>query len=257
MKILLTEIPIFMPTKHLVRSDVPSNRRKNFKILLGCPTYDGKGYIQDEYCANITNKTYNNYDICLVDNSATFVNKKILTEKGLFTIHVPPKGRRNEEVIAESLEILRNRTLKNGYDFLLIQESDILSPPNVIERLLLHQKMVVSGSYFIGQGAERHLMIQEVENIPIPKSVINIDRGKDILFADGKLHMVYSAGIGCVLIHRDVLKEIKFRYEPNATMHPDSFFSADLFMHKPRIEQYLDTSILCEHHNESWAGIVR
>ena len=43
----------------------------NPKVLVGCPTYEGKEYILDRYIERVKEFTYDNYDILLVDNSKT------------------------------------------------------------------------------------------------------------------------------------------------------------------------------------------
>ena len=174
---------------------------------------------------------------------------------GINTKHVPPRNRVNQEYIAESLEVLRNHTLKRKFDYLLIVETDIIPPVDIIERLMVHQKQIVSASYFIGHGEDSHLMIQDFEEgNKTTWNTVNIKNGKDMIKADGKLQEVYACGIGCILIHHSVLSDIKFRYEMGANAHPDSFFALDLKYQE--ITQYLDTSILCKHYNRNWAEIT-
>jgi hypothetical protein len=72
-------------------------------------------------------------------------------------------------------------------------------------------------------------------------------------FVDGDVKKVFSCGLGCVLIHRSVLKEVVFRYEEGSPVHPDSFFYADLDAKK--IPVYVDTSIYCKHDNQTMVRI--
>ena len=57
------------------------------------------------------------------------------------------------------------------------------------------------------------------------------------------LMKVVSAGLGCVLIHRDILKDVKFRYVLNT--FDDRWFFIDLYNKK--VPVYADTSIKCRH----------
>ena len=66
---------------------------------------------------------------------------------------------------------------------------------------------------------------------------------KKELWENQGLMEVVSAGLGCVLIHRDVLKEIKFRYDKNT--FDDRWFFIDLYNKK--IKSYADTSLKCKH----------
>jgi hypothetical protein len=92
-------------------------------------------------------------------------------------------------------------------------------------------------------------MVQQIEDWGIDhRETYNIDEN-DILLVSGGLEKVFSCGLGCVLIEKSVLKDVIFRYEENAPVHPDSFFYADL--DSKQIPVYVDTSIICEHKNQS------
>ena len=66
----------------------------------------------------------------------------------------------------------------------------------------------------------------------------------DTELASNTLMRIVSCGLGCVLIHRDILKKITFRYENK--VFDDRFFCIDLF--KQKIPIYADTSIKCKHY---------
>lgn len=227
---------------------------KKFKVLIGTPHADVKNYCLDSYVSNVKNLTYPNYEILVADNSETTKNQKNLRKKGVPTLHVKRKNKNTRQLIAESDEALREATLKGDYDFLLHWESDIAPPVNVIERLLSHQKSIVSGAYFIGQGTHSHLMVQDIEQQEEGiRETINLLYGADSKYMDGKLHEVYACGLGMTLIHRSVLENIKFRCEEGVDAHPDTFFAHDI--KQLGMKQYLDTSIMCEHDNRDWMEI--
>jgi len=128
-------------------------------------------------------------------------------------------------------------------------ETDIFPPINVIERLMDARKKVVGALYFIEEGERSKLMIQKIEDWGIDhRETYNIDEN-DILLVSGGLEKVFSCGLGCVLIEKSVLKDVIFRYEEGSPVHPDSFFYADL--DSKQIPVYVDTSIICEHKNQS------
>lgn len=228
---------------------------KKIKVLLVTPHNEIKNYCFDDWIARATNLTYPRYNILIADNSKTNKNKKRIVSKGINAIYIKPKHKSNQKYIAESHEALRIQALSNGYDFILHLESDVFPPHDIIERLLVHRKTVVSAPYFINFGEDSHLMIQNIEKLGGSiKFTTNIKDGHDIQYFDGQLHEVYAAGLGCCLIHRSVLEKITFRWEDGANAHPDSFFAADL--KQMGIKQYLDTSILCEHRNSSWSTVT-
>lgn len=230
------------------------SKLKKFKILIGTPHAEIKNYCLDNYVAAVKGLTYDNYKVLVVDNSDTHNNKKMIVKMGLPAIHIKRGNKSTRQLMAESSEYLRKTALSGGYDFLLHFESDIIPPPNVIERLLSHQLAVVSGMYFIGHGSESHLMVQEIENQETGiRETINIKDGHDIKYANGKLHQVYACGLGMTLIHRSILEQIEFRYVDGIDIHPDSFFAHDL--KQMGIAQYLDGGILCKHDNMEWSKI--
>jgi len=232
----------------------PFRKLKKFKVLVGTPHYEGKNYCLDNYVNAVKTLTYHNYDVLVVDNSQDRKNVKKIKKMGVPAVHIKRKNKSTREVLAESHNYLREAAIKGGYDFLLHLESDIIPPANVIERLLSHQLPVVSGSYFVGFGDERHLMVQEIEPQKTGvRQTINLIYGNDRKYFDGKLHEVYACGLGVTLIHREILEKFPFRYIKGLDIHPDSFFAHDL--NKNGKKQYLDTSILCEHDNRDWKYI--
>ena len=151
--------------------------------------------------------------------------------------------------LAKSHDNCRTMALKGDYDYLLHLESDVFPPVNVIERLLDARKKVVGAMYHIELGEQSTLMIQQLEEFGEAKrDTYNLGE-TDLDFVDGSVKKIFSCGLGCVLIHKSVLKEVPFRYEEGAPVHPDSFFFADLDMRD--ISAYVDTSIYCEHRNQS------
>lgn len=230
-------------------------KNNQIRVLVVAPHHEIKNYSFHEWAKRVSNLTYPRYNILIADNSPTNKNKKKIVSMGFDAIHIKPKHKANQQYIAESHDALRVQALANNYDFILHLETDVIPPHDIIERLLVHRKTVVSAPYFIKFGEESHLMIQNIENIGgTLKYTTNIEDGHDIQYFDGQLKEIYACGLGCCLIHKSVLKKIKFRWEQGASMHPDSFFAADLKL--LGVKQYLDTSILCEHRNSSWSKVV-
>lgn len=230
---------------------VPYRTLKKMKVLVGTPHAESKNYCLPQYVNNIQNLTYKHKNVLVVDNSASHNNQKLIRSFGLPCYYIKKNNKSTRQLLAESSEHLRERTLKGGYDFLLMYEDDLTPPINVIERLLSHQLPVVSASYHIGFGSGSHIMVQEIENGIVAPKTINVAAGCDGKYRTGKLMEVYACGLGMTLIHRSILEQIQFRYEPKVDAHPDTFFAVDLYT--LGIKQYLDTSILCKHDNRDWS----
>ena len=227
------------------------------KILVACPTADVKDYCFSDWVDNVKSFTYPNFDVYVCDNS---INRDYYTQKkkeletkddNSFRL-----GRVNPLIypdfkwaLAKSHDNCRVLALKENYDYLLHLESDVFPPIDIIERLLSARRKVVGAMYHIEVGERSKLMIQEIEEFGNEhRETYNLDE-TDLYFVDGSVKPVFSCGLGCVLIHKSILKQITFRYEDGAPVHPDSFFFGDL--KKQGIPAFVDTSIYCEHKNHT------
>jgi len=117
------------------------------KVLVGTPIFDFNRYCIEEYLESIKNFTYANYDILLVDNSKEDVFYKELIAKGIPTIHMEWLEKSRDR-ICEGHNILREKTLKENYEYLFLVDADVIPPKDVIEKLLRHNKKIVTGIYF-------------------------------------------------------------------------------------------------------------
>ena len=206
----------------------PSNITKNHRVLVGTPHSDKKNYCIEDYIARVRSLTYNNYDVLIVDNSESRKNYKRFIKEGLKAIHIKPNNHPIQKVIADSHEAIRQYAVRNNYDYLLHYESDLISPPDVIERLMIHNLQIVSAMYMINFGADSHLMAQKIEGFGDLRETINIQNGSELLLIDGKLKKVFHCGLGMVLIHKGVLDKFTFRWDYGASVHADSFFAFDM-----------------------------
>jgi len=217
----------------------------NPRVLIGCPTSFHKEYALEQYAETIKSLNYNNYDILLVDNSSDDNYLDKIKSYGLNAIKgIYFEGALNR--IIASRNILRKYTLDNNYDYLLSLEQDVLLKKDDLLKLVSHKKDVVSGVYFLHN-------IFDGKRILVPQAFNVLDEKKDDLptmipineeeFLSNKLIKIVSCGLGCVLIHKSVLKEINFRYENN--VFDDRFFCIDLY--KKNIPIYCDTSVKCKH----------
>lgn len=224
------------------------------KILVGCPTSNHKGYCLKEYVDSVKNLSYNNYDVLIVDNSETdeYYNKiksfgvKVIRSK----FHENARDR-----IVESRNLLRNYVLDNNYDYFLSLEQDIIPPRNVIERLLAHKKDVVSGVYFavnFFKGKNRLMPLVWVDFDEKTKRMFYVDSAR---LWSNDLFEISASGLGCMLIHKDVLKDTEFRYVKGDEGFDDVWFCKDL--REKGIKIYCDTSLKCRHliKDWSWKGI--
>jgi hypothetical protein len=232
------------------------------KVLIASPTADVKDYCFDKWIQNIRNFTYENSSLFVCDNSITReyyseIKKRYDYLGDFFNVArvTPPLHMElsYKSLLAKSHDKCRLFALENDFDYLLHLETDIFPPIDVIERLLDSNKKVVGAMYHIELGNKSKLMIQQIEDFGNElRESYNLDEA-DINFVDGDVKKVFSCGLGCVLIHRSVLKEIEFRYEEGSPVHPDSFYFADL--DSKHIPVYVDTSIYCKHENQTMVRV--
>lgn len=227
----------------------PSPINMGFRVLVGTPTSDHKLYCQDEFIYKIKRLSYPHYDIFIADNSQDRKNQKSLMKQGINFIHIKPRNKPIQQVIADSHEAIRQHFLRGRYDYLLHLESDVMPTSDIIERLMIHNKPIVSACYFISEGTNSHLMIQQIEDWGEIREMANIKDGADMNMMDGKLHQVFACGLGACLIRRDVVEKIPFRWS-GGDIFPDSYFSFDA--NSAGFAKFVDTSLLLEHKNSSW-----
>ncbi|MBU0930262.1 MAG: hypothetical protein KJ623_04280 [Nanoarchaeota archaeon] len=207
------------------------------KILIGCPTSVHKKYCLKEYVKAIKSLTYKNFDILLVDNSEgeeyyNEIKKELSCVKDEYFENA-------RERIVHSRNLLRKKVLEEDYDYLLSLEQDVIPPKDIIENLLKWDKKIISALYFkTDPNGTLTPLLWIKDEIGIRKAYLDE-------VEQNKLVKAAAVGIGCILIHKDVLKNIKFRYEKEKEGFDDVFFCDDAINNG--FEVYCDTSIKCKH----------
>jgi len=231
------------------------NQNKFPKVLVGCPINIAKNYCMERWLNMVTNLSYPNYDLYLVDNTEDRGYHKNLRRKHCVKIdYVEPGKKELRFILAECFEKIRQRAVKRNYDYLMLIECDIFPPYQIIELLMAHRKQVVGTSYFTEHGSKtamQLLYLDSITNKDFVSRYMNFDQVRK--FYNGKLNRTFANGNGCILIERSVLEKLTFRVTETETGFPDSFFHKDLFL--LGIENYVDTSIIPLHLNSSWDNI--
>lgn len=225
---------------------------KQPKVLICCPTSDKKSYCDDRYFEQLSKINYPNCDVFICDNSEGMYYFYKLKTLGFDCFHIDCKNKPSSQVLAESHERCRIHAVDGGYDYMLHLESDVFVPcDDIIQRLLIHRFPVVSAIYPTRHGDKRWFLLQQLQDKELVNCVTNLDNGDDILFIDGTLKRIFSNGIGCSLIRRDVFTKIQFTHSNDADFHPDTFFYCELY--KQGFKNYVDTSLICQHDNQMWS----
>jgi len=249
---------------------------KNPKVLVGVPTYSGMDYCHDKFFDRIRNLSFDKYDVLAVDNSRDdwYFEKlerevdKFDSGKGKFIVI---RDDSDEERNIYRLICSRNKILdyarENGYDYLMMFDSDVIAPLDIIEELLGCKKDIVSGIYFnyfkvqgkmeIHPVAYKCFTEEEFESVkrkvelpPHVKSHLDLKYHLTKEDVDsGELIEVLIASAGCLLLSKDAFS--KLRYGLVDTSDSGAKTSDDVyFMLKAKelgLGVYCYTKARCEH----------
>ena len=137
--------------------------------------------------------------------------------------------------------------MQSGFDYFLSLEQDIIPPPNIIERLLIHNKAVISGLYYKHSSRRRAALPMVIigdKNMCKEKPTCG-RRAQISEIQEPKLMETLCPGVGCMLIKREVLEKVCFRYERNHRAFDDVYFCEDARAAGYKI--FCDTSVVCDH----------
>ena len=247
-------------------------KMENKKILIGCPTANFKEYCLDEYIKGLKNLSYPNFDLIVVDNSKTndyfeTLKKKINKEaipnaKNIEIIKDEFKERARDRIVS-SRNIIRQKVLDGKYDCFLSLEQDIVAHKDIIERLLdglekikeqsNKEIKIITAVYFNNQviGLKQILApLVYVEHFMDKTGMMFIPKHR---LLEGKIIPIKACGIGCILIHRDVLEKVKFRYEGKG--FDDMMFCKDSI--EKGFDIWCDCSLIVEHFPGDWTNIEK
>ncbi len=226
----------------------------NPKILVGCPTSEHKSYALERYAAGLKSLSYENFDICIVDNSKDNEYLKRIKSEGLPAIKGPYSNKARQRII-ESRNILRRKVLDEGYEYFFSLEQDVVPPQDIIQKLLEHKKKIITGVYFSYQTNNGVTLLTPLLWRRINSNEVQYMLERDVI--EPRLMEIGACGLGCILIHRSVLEKIKFRFDEKSNSFDDMWFCQDAFNQGFKI--FVDTSQKCKHliKGWSWEGIKK
>lgn len=223
-------------------------------MLVACPTSSHHRYCKKEFIEAVSSFTYPNYDILVAENSRDDGYLNELKQEGINVV----KGPWLQGVIPRitaSRNLLRDYFLKNGYDYYFSIDQDTIPPLDVIERLIRHDKQVVSGVYFnfhMVNGMPREMPVVWTDWDDATESMKYLDVRH---LAKPQLMEVSAFGMGCVLIKKEVIEKIAFRYDQQKGGFEDVYFCYDA--RKLGYRLYIDTTVRCDHitvRGGKWKG---
>jgi hypothetical protein len=242
------------------------------KVLIGIPTYEGHAFCRDDFIKNTIALAGSDHDVLVIWNGEGDPSKIFPSNWKTQKIAQSAKER-GVDVLVRKHNLMSKRMISGGYSHLFLLESDVFPPANTIERLLAHDKDMVTAVYLLrgeavtvldlpdtevnrarynGSLAQKALMCVRDETAPavwgIEDNKVRFWRLEDMMKQRGLVE-VAAAGVGAVLIRKAVLKAVPFAPESTGK-HADDF----PFYHKARWEHnfilYVDTDILCQHRHD-------
>lgn len=217
-------------------------------VLIGAPICEWYEYCYPEFRRFLQSLTYPKKKTFLLDNSKGMRFYQRVLADG-FMVQKTDHLWKIRDMVTRDHNILRQKVLDGHYDYLLILDQDVIPPTDVIERLMAHDKDVVSALYFghhdIGNG--------EIQVMPFAW-VFSKDLGDwdhtgylldDEVWEKQQLVKIAFAGMGCLLIKRQVLEKVLFRYSSEMDAWDDRWFGVDVWANG--FEFYLDNTVKCQH----------
>lgn len=226
-------------------------------------------YCHKEFFNAIKTLTYPNYDILIIENSQDneYFNE-LKQDSKIITLKYNPSETDKMLRIINSRNKIIQYALENNYEYILMMDSDVIPPKNIIQELLKHNKDIVSGiyfNYFVCSGKTKFLPVvwmpitfQEFENMkkqinfpPSVQSHLDLKRHMDQKEAESNdLLEVLFPSAGCMLISKKVYQNIN--YHPADTKKFGNIKTTDdtgfiIKARENRFKCYCDTSIKCDH----------
>jgi GT2 family glycosyltransferase len=234
------------------------------KILVATPTYDGMEYCFKEFLEHIKAIDYDNFDILIMDNSRTKkFFRKIKPIPKIKVIYDETQEEKNMDRLISSRNKILDYAIQHNYDYLLMMDSDVLVPSNILKKLLSHQKDVVSGLYFnYSKDGKQALPVcyRKLEEKYYPayeKFFPNANMkmfSRQMSIEEAKSQDLFEVSVpspGCLLLSKKAFSSgarygvvQRFEKEFKNTTDDIKFFKE---LRESKFDIYCDTSVLCAH----------
>ena len=216
----------------------------NSRVLIATPVFEYHKYCINDYIENIERQSYQSYDLILVDNSPTDCYANYLRSKKIPVIKVPFSQMMRDRTV-RSRNLIRDIFLKGEYTHLLFLDQDVMLPKSGLETLLSEKIPIITGIY------SKTVKYDKLGTLEFAMIVADRPEKKkgDLLvtFSDEMpiepLFKILGCGFGCLLITRDIIEKISFRYEESRG--GDMCFSDDVI--KAGYSIYCTQKVKCTH----------
>lgn len=240
-------------------------KNKN-KVMLGTMTSAHKDYCLDEFCLQLSKIDFPDLDIVIIDNSKDKKHvKKIKKNLSKYNIKNADILYLREGINLREIMLSCNKKLqeiflnsKKNYTHFFSLETDVFVPKNTIKHLLGYNVKIIGVPYFIGKVHDSKILDFEHQDFGKKRLVLMKTIDLAMIDFDGSLRTGFQNGIGCCLIERYIIENIKYRidYGDELQGHPDSYFNYDV-KNKLNIDFKIDTGVVAYHYNDLWTNVSK
>ena len=242
------------------------------RVLVAAPTYSGMEYCQDKFLNALKEIDHPNFEILIIDNGEDREYfKRLESVEGIRAMKLSLKGEKPmKKIIRTRNKILQIGALEN-FDYILMMDSDVIPPPQILKKLISHNKDIVSGVYYniftingkdcvrpvawVGVSDEEY---EKVKKHLSEKEIKVIERNGGLRrfltleeASSGGLVKVIIPSAGCMLLSKKAFSVLKYgllEMSDGLRTSDDVFFS--IMANKKGFEAFVDTSLVCQHLTE-------
>lgn len=237
------------------------------RVLVGCPTYSGMEYCLNDFVESVRNLSYGDYEVLFVDNSSEEGYFKKLNGFGIRTVRDDFQGKAMDKIV-HSRNLILEFAVREGFDFVLMMDQDVIPQRDVIEKLLSCEKDIVSGvyyNYFASSGVVKWLPVAWMEidddvfrelksKGALPENIRIEDLRRHLTQSEvdsGEVFEVLQHAGGCVLISRKVFEKVKYEVVDLGAAGFGGMSSDDVGFRKNAVREgfkvYCNTAVVCKH----------
>jgi len=198
-------------------------------VLIAVPINEKKEHCWEEVTESLNNISYKNKEILVLDNSKNGIY--ITTEFNYTNFYLE----RAFDRITKARNLALKYAIEKNYDYILFIDADVLVPPDIIQKLLVHKKDIVSAIVWV---------LDSNTDFPIPNAWMEDGKSMPVDKIETGLVKVERVGMGCTLISKKLFnKEFKvIRNEKGRVT-----LGEDIYFCNQSKEVYCDTDIQCKH----------
>jgi hypothetical protein len=215
-------------------------KQDNPKVLIGCVTDGSQQFCLDSFWKAIQKQDFRGADVLFIDSSDDSKYQERLEKTGARVMKQDAQDHRIKTVV-ESRKKIKEIFLKQGYDYLLFVEPDIILPANAVSRLLFHRKDLISGVYLsnmkLGESYELCPTLYDFAD----EGFVRVMEMREII--EDRLLEISCAGLGCAMISREVMECVDMRFFERSMAGDNVALFTDARARE--FEAFADTSVKC------------